>query len=204
MFVWAWGINGCFSVIGAALVPIVATSFGLSAVLDRQRLRLSPGDPGLLRRAAAAAQRQDLSKRRRDRDASDAAIGPGSMLSGALSCCCKLRRSRRGFATPMPHAKTALAEFDNSPFPYRGDIPEKNMPFLDAVDGDRRGHTSPRGGVYWEDDLQRPPRAAVDPEGLRSEEAGADRRLLPRQHRHAHARRARPPAGAAPARGVRA
>jgi hypothetical protein len=34
MFIWAWGINGCFSVVGAALVPIVATSFGLAAVLD--------------------------------------------------------------------------------------------------------------------------------------------------------------------------
>ncbi|HLH13055.1 MAG TPA: hypothetical protein VKV77_14415 [Methylovirgula sp.] len=33
MFLWAWGINGCFSVIGAALVPLVGTSFGLSAVL---------------------------------------------------------------------------------------------------------------------------------------------------------------------------
>jgi spermidine synthase len=33
MFLWAWGINGCFSVIGAALVPLVATSFGLAAVL---------------------------------------------------------------------------------------------------------------------------------------------------------------------------
>jgi hypothetical protein len=33
VFVWAWGINGCFSVFGAALVPIIATSFGLSAVL---------------------------------------------------------------------------------------------------------------------------------------------------------------------------
>ena len=33
MFLWAWGINGCFSVIGAALVPIVATAFGLSSVL---------------------------------------------------------------------------------------------------------------------------------------------------------------------------
>ncbi len=32
MFLWAWGINGCFSVIGAALVPIIATSFGLTAV----------------------------------------------------------------------------------------------------------------------------------------------------------------------------
>jgi hypothetical protein len=33
MFLWAWGINGCFSVIGAAMVPIIATSFGLTAVL---------------------------------------------------------------------------------------------------------------------------------------------------------------------------
>jgi hypothetical protein len=34
MFLWAWGINGCFSVIGAALVPIIATTFGLSMVLS--------------------------------------------------------------------------------------------------------------------------------------------------------------------------
>ena len=33
MFVWAWGINGCFSVIGAAAVPLLATAFGLSSVL---------------------------------------------------------------------------------------------------------------------------------------------------------------------------
>ena len=33
MFLWAWGINGCFSVVGAALVPVIATSFGLAAVL---------------------------------------------------------------------------------------------------------------------------------------------------------------------------
>ena len=33
MFLWAWGINGCFSVIGAALVPVLATSFGLHSVL---------------------------------------------------------------------------------------------------------------------------------------------------------------------------
>lgn len=33
LFIWAWGINGCFSVIGAAIVPLVATSFGLTSVL---------------------------------------------------------------------------------------------------------------------------------------------------------------------------
>lgn len=34
MFVWAWGINGCFSVVGAAAVPIIATTFDLPAVLE--------------------------------------------------------------------------------------------------------------------------------------------------------------------------
>ena len=33
MFIWAWGVNGCFSVIGAAAAPVLATSFGLSAVI---------------------------------------------------------------------------------------------------------------------------------------------------------------------------
>ena len=33
MFLWAWGVNGCFSVIGAALVPLVATAFGLTVVI---------------------------------------------------------------------------------------------------------------------------------------------------------------------------
>jgi hypothetical protein len=33
VFIWAWGINGCFSVVGAAAVPIVATGLGLNAVL---------------------------------------------------------------------------------------------------------------------------------------------------------------------------
>lgn len=34
MFVWAWGINGCFSVIGAAIVPIIATAYGLGSVME--------------------------------------------------------------------------------------------------------------------------------------------------------------------------
>lgn len=34
VFLWAWGINGSFSVIGAALVPIIATGYGLAAVLQ--------------------------------------------------------------------------------------------------------------------------------------------------------------------------
>jgi hypothetical protein len=53
--------------------------------------------------------------------------------------------------TPMPATKTSLVPFDVSPFPYRGIIPEKGVPFIDVVNGERHGHTSPRGGVYWED-----------------------------------------------------
>ncbi|HXT09753.1 MAG TPA: hypothetical protein VN715_22840 [Roseiarcus sp.] len=34
MFIWAWGVNGCFSVIGAAAAPVLATSFGLAFVIE--------------------------------------------------------------------------------------------------------------------------------------------------------------------------
>jgi SAM-dependent methyltransferase len=33
LFVWAWGVNGCFSVIGAAAAPVIATNFGLGATI---------------------------------------------------------------------------------------------------------------------------------------------------------------------------
>jgi len=52
---------------------------------------------------------------------------------------------------PMPSTKIQLVPFDNSPFPYTGPVPDKSMTFLDVVNGERRGHTSGRGGVYWED-----------------------------------------------------
>jgi hypothetical protein len=52
---------------------------------------------------------------------------------------------------PLASSKTALVAFDISPFPYRGDVPEKNRPFLDVAEGERRGHYSSRGGTYWED-----------------------------------------------------
>jgi spermidine synthase len=47
LFVWAWGINGCFSVIGAALVPLIATAFGLSAVLETSGVAYLFAIPGL-------------------------------------------------------------------------------------------------------------------------------------------------------------
>jgi hypothetical protein len=57
----------------------------------------------------------------------------------------------RGLA-PLPAAKTALVPFDTSPFPYHGDVPEKDKQFLDVIDGERRGHYSARAATtYWED-----------------------------------------------------
>ena len=54
-------------------------------------------------------------------------------------------------ARPLADGRTAIVAFDASPFPYRGRVPGQGKPFLDAADGDRLGHTSPRGGVYFED-----------------------------------------------------
>jgi hypothetical protein len=52
---------------------------------------------------------------------------------------------------PLKEAKTQLVAFNASAFPYRGNLPDTNKPFLDAKDGRRRGHTTLRGDVCWED-----------------------------------------------------
>jgi hypothetical protein len=52
---------------------------------------------------------------------------------------------------PLKEAKSQLVAFNASPFPYRGAIPSTNKPFLDAKDGKRRGHTTSKGDVCWED-----------------------------------------------------
>ena len=52
---------------------------------------------------------------------------------------------------PLKAPKSALVEFDVSPFPYEGLVPRTSRPFFDVTDDDgRRGHSS-RAGVLWED-----------------------------------------------------
>jgi hypothetical protein len=59
--------------------------------------------------------------------------------------------SKRELA-PLRAAKTALVPFDTSPFPYRGEVPERGKQFLDVVEGERLGHYSVRAATtYWED-----------------------------------------------------
>ncbi|MBV9286406.1 MAG: alpha/beta hydrolase [Hyphomicrobiales bacterium] len=58
--------------------------------------------------------------------------------------------------TSIDGANVALASFQNSAFPYHGLIPNyqetgQAKPFLDVNDNGRLGHTSPRGGLLWED-----------------------------------------------------
>lgn len=52
---------------------------------------------------------------------------------------------------PLKEAKTQLVAFDASAFPYRGRMPDGKKPFLDAQDGKRRGHTTLKGDICWED-----------------------------------------------------
>jgi hypothetical protein len=58
--------------------------------------------------------------------------------------------------TTIDGATVSLASFDNSAFPYHGLIPNyqetgKSRPFLDVDDNGLLGHSSPRGGIHWED-----------------------------------------------------
>jgi hypothetical protein len=63
---------------------------------------------------------------------------------------------QRPTLTSIDGANVALASFENSAFPYHGLIPNyqetgKTRPFLDVDDNGRLGHSSPRGGIHWED-----------------------------------------------------
>jgi hypothetical protein len=51
----------------------------------------------------------------------------------------------------LPQLKAALFPFASAPFPSHGSRPDDGSEFMDVDDGDRRGHTSPRGGIYYED-----------------------------------------------------
>ena len=132
-----------------------------------------------------------------------AGLGAALALHGMTACA--LAQAPKRELAPLSAPKIALVEFENSPFPYRGEVPEKSKPFIDVTEGARLGHTSPaRRRLLGGPDLQRSPLAALHPARLRCAPAGAHRGVLSRQRGHADARRPQPPAGAAAARRVRA
>jgi hypothetical protein len=66
--------------------------------------------------------------------------------------------TQKAAATPKPfrpqpliEGKTQLVAFNASAFPYRSVDPGNKKPFLDVKNGSKRGHTSLRGDVYWEE-----------------------------------------------------
>ena len=79
---------------------------------------------------------------RRDFGTLGAALGASLLLDASPAWARQLSHDPR---------KMELQPFATAPFPYRGKLPDSDVDFLDAVAGDRRGHTSPRGGIYWED-----------------------------------------------------
>ena len=80
-----------------------------------------------------------------------------STLVGAALLFAPLLTTADGKAEPVNQSMTVLTPFTTSPFPYDGFIPpteerpETDQPFLDVIEDGRRGHTSPRGGLLWED-----------------------------------------------------
>lgn len=65
-------------------------------------------------------------------------------------------------AAPSKKRHRALVAFETSPFPFHGVVPGKEQPFFDVEVEGRRGHTSPRGGVYWEDETYADRRVLLD------------------------------------------
>jgi hypothetical protein len=56
------------------------------------------------------------------------------------------------FQRPAREDQTALIGLKSSAFPYFGNNPRTDEPFLDISKGERRGHRSYGGRVYWQDE----------------------------------------------------
>jgi hypothetical protein len=56
------------------------------------------------------------------------------------------------YERPAGEGQTALVGLKSSAFPYLGNNPRTDEPFLNISRGDRRGHRSYGGRVYWQDE----------------------------------------------------
>ena len=62
----------------------------------------------------------------------------------------------------LPRTRAELIPFASAPFPYEGTKPDDGTEFLDTTGPDGRiGHTSPRGGVYYQDETYSDQRVLV-------------------------------------------
>src|SRR5580692_2210068 len=84
------------------------------------------------------------------------AVGAAFLMAGCAGPTVQPSQSSNGSLTSIDGATVSLASFENSAFPYHGMIPNyqetgKTRPFMDVDDNGRLGHSSPRGGIHWED-----------------------------------------------------
>lgn len=56
------------------------------------------------------------------------------------------------YQRPQHEDQTALVGLKSSAFPYYGNNPRSDAPFLNVSTGDRRGHRSYSGRVFWQDE----------------------------------------------------
>ncbi len=74
-------------------------------------------------------------------------------LSPATPPIAALHAAPAAVASRVPvniEAKTSLVDFETAPFPYHGDMPGSDRPFLNAGEEGHRGHVNFRGRVLWE------------------------------------------------------
>jgi hypothetical protein len=74
---------------------------------------------------------------------------------------------------PAQEELTKLVSMKSSAFPYSGDNPGSEAPFLNISKGDRRGHRSYSGRVYWQDETYSDSRVLVHiPENFDADKPG--------------------------------
>ena len=56
------------------------------------------------------------------------------------------------YERPVREDQTTLVSLKSSAFPYLGNNPRTDEPFLNISKGERRGHRSYGGRVYWQDE----------------------------------------------------
>ncbi len=177
MFLWAWGINGCFSVIGAALVPIVATSFGLPAVVLAGRRRLSGGAACLLLRAEAAPRRAACGRVKRRALLLGALLMPTAARAKTTKQASQEAGRRSQAGTPAAERSAAAEageDCSSSPStprssPIAASCPTPTSRSSMPAPAASAATPASNGDVFWEEpDLQRPPLAALSAGRLRS------------------------------------
>ena len=83
-------------------------------------------------------------------------------LGAALVLALVMTSLSAAMSAPMKQARRSIIAFEHSPFPFTGTVPGKEEPFLDVEKDGRKGHTSPRGGVYWQDETYSDRRVLLD------------------------------------------